>query len=105
MIGPGDRVECVFDKWITDRGESCPVAGAIYTVRDVGECCFGFAEPKVPSIRLDEIKNPVVSYAEYTGEAWFELRHFRPVRTTDISTFTEIDQEVKDGQPRILEDA
>ncbi|KKK71950.1 hypothetical protein LCGC14_2908770 [marine sediment metagenome] len=101
-IGPGDLVECVNDDFVgLFADETPPVKGEIYTIREIRPetaLSHGIA------FRLYEIKNPP-HFPMYAECSFYEC-HFRPVRTTDISIFTEIAQDVKDGIHRkILEDA
>ena len=104
-IGPGDLVECIKEfqqnrQMEEARGTRYPIAGIIYTVRKV------IPDNEQGAVLLEEIINPPQDHIEGFNEAIFCMSHFRPVRTTDISIFTEIAQDVKDGiRRKILEDA
>ena len=103
-IGPGDLVECLPVEWKHTLLSfvTYPVPGTIYTVRTIDP---GTYQPG-HFIRLEEIINSKRESIMGLMEVNFSLTHFRPVRTTDISIFTEIAQDVKDGIHRkILEDA
>lgn len=83
MIGPGDKVVCVDDQWWNTPmfGETLPVRGKLYTVREFDETDGRF-------IRLHEIKNEKRDYGGgFPIEASFHLPHFRRL---DISQFRDM---------------
>lgn len=94
----GDKVQCVNTWSLTDglgRGDEIgPVAGEIYTIREIG-----FLYPPMPEtlcVRLCEIKNPERMYFHPRcgfSENWesaFGAFRFRPIRPTNISIFTDM---------------
>ena len=90
----GQKVVCVDDEWdknhrlvLSIPGMRFPKRGHIYTVREF------FVDPTGGvSLRLVELVNVVVQYAEGTFEPGWGCRRFRPVvdRKTDISIFTDL---------------
>ena len=94
-IGPGDLVECVNDNFTNvHKGETAPIAGNIYTIRGANSDGYFW---------LEEIVNEPKYYWNGHEECAFDPQAFRPVRSTDISVFTEIDAEVHRGAPREIE--
>ena len=93
----GDKVECV-STWdgITYYGEVGPVAGSVYTIREIGILNPDY--PEMVTVRLVELVNEAREYSltRLVGHASFEpsfdARRFRPVepRKTDISIFTDM---------------
>lgn len=77
----GQKVVCVDDShWRPLLGETGPVAGVIYTVRDVG--MFRFRAGVDLGIRLVEIVNvPLPYYGGPPEETGFNVRRFRPLVT------------------------
>jgi hypothetical protein len=98
-MGVGAVVVCINDEWRPSHyGEVLPYRGQILTVRDILPGQAGDPLEDNLFLRFVEIVNPP-HYAidaarcgwgpEY-GEATFRIEHFRPVRKTDISVFTEM---------------
>lgn len=84
----GDRVVCV-ETWLLKDGtgdEAGPVAGHIYTIREIG-LLHPFKNDVC--VRLAEIINPIRAYLDATGEACFAAARFRKVepRKTSIAIF------------------
>jgi len=85
----GQKVVCV-ETWALSLGDGYgdevgPVAGNVYTIRSIQ---VGRKAREV-TVRLHEITNPIRPY--YIIGMWepdFNVRRFRPVKTTDISIFT-----------------
>jgi hypothetical protein len=93
-MGVGTRVVCIRDDWrASPYGERQPYRGEILTVRDVLPGPAGDPLEDSLFLRFVEIVNPP-HYAGCWGaeydEATFSIEHFRPVRKTDISIFTEL---------------
>lgn len=82
----GRKVVCIQDEWYTLNGEQVPVAGKVYTIREIGSTNGGIY------IRLMEIVNAPRQYANGFAECAFDLDGFRPVdeRKTDISEFEKL---------------
>ena len=88
----GQKVVCI-ETWVRRNGvgdEIGPVAGEIYTIRDIG--FLNPAAPDVVAVLLAEIRNAVHDYVDGRGETCFAAHRFRPVveRKTDISIFTQM---------------
>jgi len=86
----GQKVVCVNDmfdhpswQFVPNR----PVAGQVYTIRQITEFNFT-SEPNAAAVYLGELVNPIHSW-RYNGhrECPFAVERFRPLvsRTTDIS--------------------
>lgn len=94
----GQRVVCV-ETWVDDpnrlgrMGEEGPVAGHVYTIREIG--MFHPMFPDSVNVRLVEIVNAARDYCSPSGDVFrtwepsFGAFRFRPVvdRKTDISVF------------------
>lgn len=89
MFRIGQRVVCVNDRWITLNGENVPRAKKIYTVRSINAGCVN---QESTYIRLIEVRNPPIQYANAYCEAAFDVEGFRPLieKKTDISIFTKL---------------
>ena len=94
----GQKVVCI-NTWPQDDvdnygygDEVGPVAGSVYTIRDIEWRDDGSEGTPCVCVRLYEITNPVRIYTSGgKGEPWeqnFGAYRFRPVKTTDISIFT-----------------
>jgi len=91
----GQKVVCIvqlstdaYSHWAVAY-PNLPTKGCIYTVRETE------SRGDVPSIRLEEMYNPVlpwVSYGGFLAEGSFDVAAFRPLveRKTDISIFTKM---------------
>ena len=90
----GQKVVCINDQ-ADDQwdGETVPVKGVVYTIREIGEGLAHYGGPDGPLIpnlgfRLEEIRNPKLRKLNHEPiEVWFAWQQFRPVQTTDISVF------------------
>lgn len=83
----GQKVVCVDSDWEIHENSGPvpfstpdPVKGAIYTIRDIE------VKEDWVGLRLEEITNLIFDGYETTYEAC----GFKPVRTTDISIFTQM---------------
>ena len=92
MFYVGQKVVCVNDSWVTNRPDTRPVKGIVYTIRGID------GDERGTSIYLVEIVNPARMVREGLFEVSFWAWRFRPV--TDISTLQAIVAEVKTGKPR-----
>jgi hypothetical protein len=71
VLGVGSKVKCVDANFSSLNGETVPILGAVYTVREmVPESC----------IRLVEIVNVPRAYANGTQECAFKASRFAPVK-------------------------
>lgn len=88
----GSLVECIKGKTgqVIANGEKVfliqPIIGEIYTIREIRESPF---EKGVIGILLEEIQNPVCSFAYVTMEPGYNIERFReiqPPMKIDIET-------------------
>lgn len=93
----GMQVVCVREDWRPFCGETCPVKGAVYTVREV---VYDSSHSETTLV-LEEIHNAPHVYRGYEGrrECGFRCSKFRPVRRTDISSFEALLSPVHDKSP------
>lgn len=90
----GQKVVCI-ETWRLGKlgygDEIGPVAGRIYTIRQIGTCLVPHY-PRQICVRLQEIDNGVRWYENGPYEAAFRASRFRPLieRKTDISFAHEI---------------
>lgn len=92
MIGIGDKVVCVDDNWTVSEGESLvypgPKKGDVVTV-----------------VRVEEYNShqngPSLYYhlKEFNPRSYWYALSFRPVQTTNIRIFTEMDRKIFSKQP------
>lgn len=83
MFSIGQQVVCIEDKyWRAHCGETTPVKGRIYTIREIEVHKEGVG------LRFEEIVNAPFQYSDGLKECAFWRHAFRPVRKTDISIFT-----------------
>lgn len=100
---PGVKCVCVnsFGS-IGPGGETVPVVGKTYTIRDVLD---DHPTYRIPGIRLDEIVNAPRQYDEGYEEVWFAIEgYFRPLvppksLEEDIALFTPLLNTTKERQP------
>ena len=92
MIGVGDMVVCVDDKYNDTPypGEVFPREDEIYTVREVVD----------GGLRLEEIRNPKYFHIEGFTESTFLISRFRKIAKPSIKLFRDIA-----ANPKILVDA
>lgn len=88
----GQKVVCVDALPVPGCGypdrEIFPIAGEIYTIREV------LVNPRgLPVVYLAEIVNPKLKYVEGYKEKWFLARRFRPA--TDITQFHKLVEEAR----------
>lgn len=100
MFRVGQKVVCVSAGTNGHPMDIRPRVGCVYTIRGIE---FDRPAPIHPvGLWLEEIKNPLRSYAGYSefSETSFSALRFRPVieRKTDISVFTEILRKVSRKQ-------
>lgn len=80
----GSLVECVESPIPSNYGETMPVVGEIYTVREI------YSDGKDTAIRLVEIHNPVREYADGFIEVSFWVECFRELQPPmDLSELME----------------
>lgn len=80
----GQKVVCIWDQWgVQLYGETMPVKGRAYTIREMGLDYDGSAV-----LRFEEIVNSPRPYTQGFIECWFWHERFAP--TTDITIFNEI---------------
>jgi hypothetical protein len=87
MFHIGQKVVCIAGFKRHGFGlETFPVKDGVYTIRDLCRC------GDTLGLRLEEIINQPMPYAEGRLEAVFGAQFFRPLieRKTDISCFTRI---------------
>lgn len=91
----GMKVVCVGRIICANGIEAYPVNGQVYTIRTITAYDEGVF------IRLKEIVNPVLSYANGVEECDFHVEGFRPLqqRPTDISIFTAMLTGAKEREP------
>lgn len=102
ILEPGMKVVCIRNDFEA-VGEVVPVVGTVYTVRDVE---LGKGHRDRVFIRLVEIVNAPQLYDGGVRECSFDALGFRPLRnrSTDITLFKELVDEVKRGKVRKLEE-
>lgn len=84
MFQVGQHVICVDDSDCNIRfGEKSPKKGSVYTVREL--TFFSGA----PGLRLEEIVNAPLKYADGFGEATFFAWRFRPLSSDRLSIFRQ----------------
>ena len=83
-IGPGDRVEYLGGCWNPGRGEVPPIAGSVYTVREIGTQRTSGRRINEPVIWLAEIiNNPQPYYGSPPVECGYPTTRFRPLPGTE----------------------
>ena len=93
MFHVGQKVVCIDDRWPHTQWAlkvpNKPVAGRVYTIREVYLSALG-----KPAVLLNEIRNSPRPFLHglIVGEGSFHSRRFKPVieRKTDISIFTRM---------------
>ena len=91
MLEVGQMVVCVDDDWKSPlwvgKTPNRPIKGCIYTIRDLDPGTNG-----APSMRLEEIVNPVAPFenGRIVIEPAFRQFHFRPVHKTSIEELRKL---------------
>ena len=65
------------DRW----ARNCPVAGEVYTIRDIEPAVEGGS-----ALRLVELVNPEFWFTDKFGETIFRERYFRPLQSYSIDS-------------------
>lgn len=96
----GMKAVCIRDKYVSEDGEICPVAGEVYTVRSVHILDEGVY------LRLKEIVNQPRLYADGFVECEYNAVGFRPVteRKSENKHF-EVLRDLLKNPHKVLEEA
>ncbi len=99
MFEIGQQVVCINDDWtkipisLLKIEGSLPFKNQILTIKDIKKF------PKHNDALGLSFNEIYVSWKSvYSGEGFWNATHFRPVKKTDISIFTEMLNKVNDGQ-------
>lgn len=83
---PGVKCVCIFGAFYPVYGETVPVEGRTYTIRDVQ----WHDDVKRTGIRLVEIVNGPMPYTNGVKEACFDVEQFRPLIATSKSVEDDV---------------